>query len=96
MTWVDIAALDDLSRPIARNGVFIGVDEGRVWAVEDRCTHAGCAFSTDGEVVGTIVVCDCHGSEFDRFTGDVLAPPADEEIKIYPTRGLEDRVEVDL
>jgi cytochrome P450 len=44
-------------------------------AIEDRCSHAGCAFSEDGEVVGDRMVCDCHGSEFDLRSGAVLRPP---------------------
>ena len=45
--------------------------------VADRCPHAACAFSQDGEVFdGSVLSCMCHGSEFDLATGDVLLGPA--------------------
>jgi nitrite reductase/ring-hydroxylating ferredoxin subunit len=47
-------------------------------AVADRCSHAGCAFTRKGEVVdGTTLICNCHGSEFDLLTGEVLLEPAE-------------------
>jgi nitrite reductase/ring-hydroxylating ferredoxin subunit len=54
----------------------IRYDEG--WTmVEDRCTHARCSFVEGGEVVdGTVLVCACHGSEFDLRDGSVLQGPA--------------------
>lgn len=46
--------------------------------VSDECTHASCPFTTDGEVVdGTVLVCNCHGSEWDLRTGELLAGPAE-------------------
>jgi nitrite reductase/ring-hydroxylating ferredoxin subunit len=45
--------------------------------VDGSCTHAHCPFSDDGEVVdGYTLVCNCHGSEYDLRTGEVLAGPA--------------------
>jgi nitrite reductase/ring-hydroxylating ferredoxin subunit len=70
---------------------------GRAWyAVEDRCSHAGCAFSTDGELDGTTLVCDCHGSEFDIRTGEVLRMPARTPISTFRTRVVDGMVEVEL
>ncbi len=52
-------------------------------AVPDRCPHSGCAFSKFGELVeGTILVCNCHGSEFDVVTGEVLAGPAQNALEV--------------
>ncbi len=45
--------------------------------VEDRCTHADCPFSLDGEVFDGVLACNCHGSEFDLRTGEVLLGPAE-------------------
>jgi nitrite reductase/ring-hydroxylating ferredoxin subunit len=64
-------------------------------AIEDRCSHAGCAFSEDGEVVGDRMVCDCHGSEFDLRSGAVLRPPAERPIDTFPVRVADGLVEVD-
>ena len=47
-------------------------------AAYDSCTHARCRLSRKGEIVdGTTLVCNCHGSEFDARTGDVLLEPAE-------------------
>ncbi len=65
------------------------------WGVEDRCTHAGCSFVDDGEIDGIIAICDCHGSEFDMRTGEVLRFPAVAPLRTFPVRetgtGLEIR-----
>ena len=54
--------------------------------VEDRCTHARCSFVQDGgEVVdGTVLICACHGSEFDLRDGSVLEGPATEALTVIP------------
>lgn len=95
MTWWQTGlGRDGLDSPVASNGVLVGIHEDRVWAIEDRCSHAGCAFSTDGEVDGRVVICNCHGSEFDVFTGEVLVPPAEERIRVIPIRVVEGSIEV--
>lgn len=52
-------------------------DEG--WSiVPDRCTHSGCAFTKYGEMAdGTVLICNCHGAEFDVVSGAVLEGPAE-------------------
>jgi nitrite reductase/ring-hydroxylating ferredoxin subunit len=51
--------------------------------VADSCTHAHCPFSADGEVVdGVVLVCNCHGSEYDLRTGEVLVGPAQAALAI--------------
>lgn len=68
-------------------------DEG--WsAIEDRCSHAGCRFSEDGEIDGATAVCDCHGSEFDVTTGAALRAPANDPIRTFPTRITDGSVEI--
>ena len=70
--------------------------DGAWWAIEDRCSHADCAFSSDGEVVETTAICDCHGSEFDIRTGEVLVPPAKEPIAVFPVRVNAGQIEVEV
>jgi nitrite reductase/ring-hydroxylating ferredoxin subunit len=58
--------------------------------VADRCTHAHCPFSDDGEVVdGHVLICNCHGSEFDLHDGAVLVGPADDPLVVTPLVGGE-------
>jgi len=70
---------------------------GDAWyAFEDRCSHAGCAFSEDGEVDGTQLVCNCHGSEFDLRTGEATRGPARLPIRIFAVRAVAGLLEVDV
>lgn len=70
--------------------------EGRWWAVEDRCSHAGCAFTSDGEIDGLIAVCNCHGSEFDVTNGQPVVVPATEAIRTFPVRLGPDGLMIEL
>lgn len=85
-------------RPAIADGVAVLVFRvSDAWAaVEDRCSHAGCAFSTDGEVDGDRIICDCHGSEFDALTGAVVRGPAVRPIRTFPVRTVDGALEVDL
>ena len=52
-------------------------------AAPDTCPHAACSLSRMGEVVdGTILVCNCHGAEFDLVTGAVLLDPAEAPLQL--------------
>jgi cytochrome P450/nitrite reductase/ring-hydroxylating ferredoxin subunit len=54
-------------------------------AFDDTCTHEECSLA-EGELDGTIVICPCHGSEFDVRTGDVMTPPALDPLPIFDAR----------
>ncbi len=44
---------------------------------EDRCPHASCPFTADGELAADgVLICNCHGSEFDPLSGALLQGPA--------------------
>ena len=56
--------------------------DGKYFAVDDECTHAGGSLS-EGEISGTTVTCPLHGATFDVTTGAVLSAPAFEGVKSY-------------
>jgi nitrite reductase/ring-hydroxylating ferredoxin subunit len=101
MPWTDAGpATHDPAAPVRRVSTPAGdvavIRVGAAWvAVEDHCSHAGCPFSSDGSLDGDILVCDCHGSEFDPRSGVVLRGPAEEPIATYRVRRRGDRLEVD-
>lgn len=64
---------------VARSG-------GTLYAFSDICTHRKCNLSMGGEIDGTAITCECHGSTFDMSTGAVLEGPATEPIETYPVR----------
>jgi len=49
--------------------------DGRLYALSDRCPHAGGSLS-EGHVEGTVVTCPYHASRFDLATGQPLGGPA--------------------
>jgi nitrite reductase/ring-hydroxylating ferredoxin subunit/uncharacterized membrane protein len=90
--------LDSWERPVCNQGelgdgqmmlaivhgqrVVIGrCDEG-IFAFSDACTHRGGPLS-DGALVGCVVQCPWHGSQFDLKTGRVVAGPAQKKILTY-------------
>ncbi len=81
---------------IAGTDVLVTNVDGAWFAVEDRCSHADCSFSSDGEVEGSTLVCNCHGSEFDVRTGGVLAPPAADPIRSFRVRETDAGLEIEL
>jgi nitrite reductase/ring-hydroxylating ferredoxin subunit len=72
-----------LSAELAGTALVL-VRHAKGWsAAPDACPHAACALSRMGEVVdGTILVCNCHGAEFDLVTGAVLLDPAEAPLQL--------------
>ena len=63
--------------------------DGRVYALEDRCSHEEFPLSA-GEVTGDQITCALHGARFDLGTGAPKALPA-----VLPVGTFECRVEGD-
>jgi 3-phenylpropionate/trans-cinnamate dioxygenase ferredoxin subunit len=95
-TWVDVAPEAELQpgawRVVCVDGIDVAVFnlDGAYFAIEDVCTHDG-GILTGGAVEGDVIVCPRHGARFSIRTGEVLAPPAYEDIATYPVR-VEDGV----
>ena len=51
-------------------------------AFDDTCTHEECSL-TDGELDDGVIVCPCHGSEFDVRTGRPLSLPAYQPVETF-------------
>ncbi|MBV8531683.1 MAG: non-heme iron oxygenase ferredoxin subunit [Candidatus Eremiobacteraeota bacterium] len=62
---------------------------GKIYAIEDVCTHDGGPLD-QGELEGERVVCPRHGATFDVRTGDALTLPA-----VLPVMTFEVSVEGD-
>jgi 3-phenylpropionate/trans-cinnamate dioxygenase ferredoxin component len=89
--WIDVAAENELApgtwRTIDVDGTDVAVFnlDGAYYAIEDVCTHDG-GVLTGGEVDGDVIVCPRHGARFSIRTGEVLAPPAYEDVPTFPVR----------
>ena len=63
---------------------IVNVD-GRVFALDNRCTHAG-GKMCEGDLDGTVIECPLHGSRFEVTTGAVVAGPARLPLGTHETR----------
>ena len=70
---------------ISDDGKLVLVRHAQGWAAAvDSCPHAGCSLSEMGELFDeTVLVCNCHGSEFDLLTGQVLRDPAEAPLRVF-------------
>jgi nitrite reductase/ring-hydroxylating ferredoxin subunit len=69
--------------------------EGRVYAIDDICPHAGASLA-DGALDGKIVSCPWHFAEFDVTCGKVLCQPANEDVEKFPVFLNGNSIEVEL
>jgi len=99
--WVRVAARGDLAA-----GEVIGVEAaghsiavydcgGELFATDNVCTHAYACLS-DGWLDGNTIECPLHAARFDVRTGQVLDPPATEDLKTYSVRLVGDDIQVKL
>lgn len=91
MDWVDVTPVGTLSDGqhvvVDVDGVDVAVFNvgGRLYAVEDRCSHDGGCLA-GGALEGDRVACPRHGAQFSLVTGAALTPPAYEPIAVFPIR----------
>lgn len=67
--------------------------DGQYYTIENLCTHDGAPLES-GEVEDGEIVCPRHGARFCVKTGAVTCPPAYEDLKTYPTRIVDDQIQV--
>lgn len=60
---------------VAGTDVNVANIDGQLHAFDDKCTHMGCSLAR-GTLEGAIVICPCHGSQFDVTSGAVVRGPA--------------------
>jgi nitrite reductase/ring-hydroxylating ferredoxin subunit/uncharacterized membrane protein len=69
---------------VAGERVVLARCQEGMFAFADHCTHRGGPLS-DGALVGCMVQCPWHGSQFDVTTGRVVSGPARNKIQTYAT-----------
>jgi 3-phenylpropionate/trans-cinnamate dioxygenase ferredoxin subunit len=74
--------------------VLFNVD-GAFFALDNACTHEEGPLA-DGEFLGHEVTCPWHGATFDIRTGEVLGPPAYEDVARYNVRVTGTDIEVEV
>jgi 3-phenylpropionate/trans-cinnamate dioxygenase ferredoxin component len=69
--------------------------EGALYAFGDVCTHQGCPLS-EGDLSGTELECECHGSVFDITTGAVIDGPASRPIEVYAAKEVDGEIQIEV
>ena len=59
--------------------------EGEFYALHDICTHEYACLS-DGWVEGDTIECPLHQARFKIRTGEVVEPPAPDDVRAYAVR----------
>ena len=98
--WVRVAALADLSPipcavlHVEGRTVALVRDQGRLFAVDNRCPHMG--FPLDrGSVCDGILTCHWHHARFDLATGGTFDQWAD-DVQAYPVEVRDGELWIDL
>jgi Rieske Fe-S protein len=63
-----------------------------IFAVDDTCTHQGCAV----ELFGKELQCPCHGSAFNAADGKVINGPATRSLKSYTVKDIDGNIVITL
>ena len=96
-----VATLDSLpvgtGRAFTVDGRQVGLFnvEGRVYAIDDICPHAGASLA-DGALTGHVVSCPWHCADFDVTSGKVLCQPANQDVQKFPVFVSGNSIEVEL
>lgn len=96
-----VAALSELPEEgavrvdVAGRALCIARSQGKVYALNDACSHADVALS-EGDVEDGTVECWLHGSRFDLRTGAPTGLPATKSVPTYPVTVIGDDVFVKL
>jgi 3-phenylpropionate/trans-cinnamate dioxygenase ferredoxin subunit len=59
--------------------------QGRLYAIENVCSHENVALS-EGEVEDGTIECWLHGSRFNLATGRAIGPPATRPVPVYAVK----------
>ena len=97
--WIKVATLENCP-PGSLYPVMVGMEpvvlanvDDTIYAVRDRCSHEELPLS-DGEMEGTVLVCQYHGARFDMTSGAPRGLPAVKPIKTFPVEVREDGIYV--
>jgi len=99
--WINVASTSELlagTRKVVLTEVgpiaVFNLDD-HFYAIKDACTHDGGELAS-GTLDGDQIICPRHGSRFCIRTGEVLSPPAYEDVETFPTRIANGTVQVGI
>lgn len=101
LEYIEVATVDEIPEG---GRLLVDVDKypimilnlaGKLYAVEDTCSHDGNPLG-GGPIEGKHIVCPRHGAKFDIENGKAISFPATENISVFPVRIIEGKVEIGL
>ena len=99
MKYYAVAATSELNETgqmhVELNGeeILLCRDGNDYFAVSYYCSHE--TFTLEGGLIADrCITCPYHGAEFSLETGEVIAPPAWQNIKTYPTNVEKDVISI--
>ncbi len=99
--WVDVGKPAEISNQECK---IVEIDhvpiaifnlDGEFCAIEDNCPHQHLPVA-DGLVENGNITCPYHGARFCLRTGEVLSPPACDNLHTYPTRVQNDIIQIEV
>jgi 3-phenylpropionate/trans-cinnamate dioxygenase ferredoxin subunit len=99
--WVDfistalITSTDPIVKVIHGHPIALFQIDGEFYAIEDLCTHQALPLS-DGPLNGDVITCPYHGAQFCIKSGEVMSPPAFEDLPTFEVRVVGEMVQVKI
>jgi len=91
-TFTKAIAVNDLAVGMKKTVMVAGKKlaianvDGTFFAIDDTCSHEECSLGTEGFLDGNVIICGCHGSQFDMTNGKVMSLPAPTDVGSYETK----------
>jgi 3-phenylpropionate/trans-cinnamate dioxygenase ferredoxin subunit len=89
----DVAPDTNRAVTVGKRSILIVHHAGRLFAVENRCSHAEQPLEC-GRVRYGWIACPAHGAKFDLATGEALSQPATDPIATFEVRIVGDTIEI--
>jgi 3-phenylpropionate/trans-cinnamate dioxygenase ferredoxin subunit len=98
--WVDACGTEDVEAEdvirVDHKGRVLAIyrsPDDRYYATDGICTHEH-ALLSDGLVLDDIIECPKHNGRFDYRTGEAMGAPVCINLRTYPVRVVDGRVQV--
>lgn len=99
--WVDVGQPKEIADQgckiieIDRKPIAIFNLSGEFFAIEDNCPHQHLPLA-DGLVENDTITCPYHSAKFNIKTGELLAPPACDNLTTFPTRVIDGKIQIQI